>query len=343
MQTVVIEGQTGFSQISVGQSLADLAGCLPAGRVVIITDEIVFGLYRDQFPGGDVITIGCGEQIKTLETIAFIFDRLIELEADRSTFILGIGGGIVGDITGFAASTYMRGLHFGFAPTSLLAQVDASVGGKNGVNFKGYKKMVGVFNQPDFVIADIGTLKTLPPAEIACGLAEIIKHACIADSEYFKFIEDHCQAIERLDYDVMLSLVYESVKIKAAVVNQDEKEAGRRRILNFGHTIGHALEKTLKVSHGQAVSLGMVLAADLSQRKSLLSDSEAQRIKSLLERLNLPVRIEFDPKAVFEALKKDKKRQRSHIHFILLDRLGNAIVEDIDIAELEDWIMHVDV
>jgi 3-dehydroquinate synthase len=256
---------------------------------------------------------------------------------------VGIGGGIVGDITGFAASTYMRGLRFGFAATTLLAQVDASVGGKNGVNFKGYKNMVGVFNQPEFVIADIEMLKTLPPAEIACGLAEIVKHACIADSGYFDFIENHWQAIERLDPDVMLRLVIESVKIKASVVNQDEKEAGRRRILNFGHTIGHALEKTVKVSHGQAVSLGMVLAADLSKRKGLLSASEAERIKSLLGRLNLPVRIEFDRRAVFEALKKDKKRQHSHIHFILLNRLGEAVVEDIRIAELEDWIMRVEV
>jgi 3-dehydroquinate synthase len=342
MQTITVKGSTGRSQILVGGRLADLSNYLPDARVVIITDEVVAGLYRDQFPEGDVITIGCGERNKTLETIAAIFEKLIELEADRSTFIVGIGGGIVGDITGFAASTYMRGLRFGFVATTLLAQVDASVGGKNGVNFKGYKNMVGVFNQPEFVIADIDLLKTLPPSEIACGLAEIVKHACISDKNYFDFIENQCRAIERLDHEVMLRLVYESVKIKAGVVNQDEKEAGRRRILNFGHTIGHALEKTTQVSHGQAISLGMVMAANLSNRKGLLHQSEVQRINSLLDRLNLPVETEFDRKTVFEALKKDKKRQRSHIHFILLNHLGSAIIEDIRIKELEDWILYGD-
>ncbi len=338
MHTVIVEGQTGRSQILVGEKLSDLGRYLPAGHVVIITDEVVAGLYRDRFPDCDVITIGCGEQIKTLDTVAEIYDRLIDLEADRSTFLVGIGGGIVGDITGFAASTYMRGLRFGFVATSLLAQVDASVGGKNGVNFKGYKNMVGVFNQPEFVIIDIDMLHTLPPAEIACGLSEIVKHACIADKNYFEFIEDQSQAIERLDPDVMLRLIHESVQIKASVVNQDEKESGRRRILNFGHTIGHALEKTLKVSHGQAVSLGMMLAADLSNRKGLLQASDVQRIRSLLGRLNLPVTIEFDRQAVFDALKKDKKRRRSEIHFVLLNGLGNAVVENLSLGELEDWI-----
>ena len=200
MHEIIVEGQTGRSRIMVGERLDHLASYLPEGRTIIITDEKVGALYQDRFPTGEVITIGCGEKHKTLKTLATIYDRLIEAEADRSSFIVGIGGGIVGDVTGFAASTYMRGLRFGFVPTSLLAQVDATVGGKNGVNFMGYKNMVGVFNQPDFVIADITLLNTLPPEEIACGLAEIVKHGCIADATYFDFIEAHCNAIERLDH-----------------------------------------------------------------------------------------------------------------------------------------------
>ncbi len=339
MHEISIEGQTGRSRILVGESLENLPKYLPDGRSVIVTDEKVGALYGDRFPAGEVITIGCGEKHKTLESLATIYERLIETEADRSSFIVGIGGGIVGDVTGFAASTYMRGIRFGFVPTSLLAQVDATVGGKNGVNFKGYKNMVGVFNQPDFVIADITLLKTLPPEEVACGLAEIVKHGCIADKAYFEFIEAHCDAIARLDHDTMLHLVRESVRIKAAVVNQDEREAGERRKLNFGHTLGHAFEKTLGISHGEAVSAGMVIAAELSVRKGLLEENTLHRLKTLLERLKLPVTLSYDRQAVFQALKKDKKREKEHMHFVLLDALGKAVVESIQLNELEGWLM----
>ncbi len=339
MQSIVVEGQTGRSQIMVGETLANLSNHLPPGRTILITDEHVGNLYHEQFPACDIITIGLGEKIKTLATIEDIFNQLIALEADRTTFIVGIGGGIVGDITGFAASTYMRGLGFGFVATSLLAQVDATVGGKNGVNFKGFKNMVGVFNQPQFVIADIEMLKTLSPAEVACGLAEIVKHACIVDADYFDYIDSQCDAIGRLDPEVMHKLVYDSVVIKADVVNQDEREAGVRRKLNFGHTIGHALEKTLMISHGEAVSVGMVLAANLSWQKGLLSKAEVDRITTLLDRLNLPTQIDFDRQAVIDALGKDKKRESDHIKFVLLDGIGRSVIEDISLDELGQWIM----
>ncbi|MGD9368819.1 MAG: 3-dehydroquinate synthase [Desulfobacteraceae bacterium] len=339
MQSIIVEGQTGRSHIMVGESLANLSNHLPPGRTIIITDENVARLYQDQFPDCDVITIGLGEKIKTLITIENIFDQLINLEADRTTFIVGVGGGIVGDITGFAASTYMRGVRFGFVPTTLLAQVDATVGGKNGVNFKGFKNMVGVFNQPQFVIADIDVLKTLPPEEIACGLAEIVKHACIMDAAYFGEIENQCDAIARLDAAVMRKLVYDSVVIKADVVNQDEREAGVRRKLNYGHTLGHALEKTLGISHGEAVSVGMVLAAELSMQKGFISHQEVERIRSLLTRLHLPLEVDFDRQAVVDALGKDKKRESDNIKFVLLKEIGQAVIEDIAIEELRRWIM----
>lgn len=339
MQSIVVEGQTGRSHIMIGETLGNLANHLPPGRTILISDEKVAEIYQAQFPPCDLITIGLGEKKKTLATIESIFDQLIALEADRTTFIAGIGGGIVGDVTGFAASTYMRGLRFGFVASTLLAQVDATVGGKNGVNFKGYKNMVGVFNQPEFVIADISLLKTLPPDQISCGLAEIVKHACIKDADYFDYIENHCEDILRLDPEVMHKLVYESVAIKAAVVNQDEREAGERRKLNFGHTIGHALEKTIGISHGQAVSVGSVMAAEFSHAKGLLSKEEVERIKNLIARLNLPAGIDFDRKAVFDALGKDKKRERERIKFVLLNNIGQAVVEDISIEELGRWLM----
>jgi 3-dehydroquinate synthase len=339
IQSIVVEGRTGSSRIFVGASLDRLGDHLPGGRTIIITDPNVERLYGHRFPPADVITIGLGEKHKTLATIQEIFDRFIELEADRTTFVVGIGGGIVGDVTGFAASTYMRGLEFGFVASSLLAQVDATVGGKNGVNFKGYKNMVGVFNQPGFVLADIEMLKTLPAEEIACGLAEIVKHACIKDAGYFQYIEDHCDAIGRLDPQVMHKLVHDSVVIKSDVVNQDEREAGERRKLNFGHTIGHALEKTLGISHGTAVSVGMVMAARLSHQSGLIDLSAVQRIENLLTRLHLPVQIGFDPLAVFEALGKDKKRQGDKIKFVLLESIGRARIQDFTIEELGRWLI----
>ncbi len=340
MQSIIVEGQTGRSHIMIGETIANLGNHLPPGRIIFITDENIARLYKDQFPPGDIITIGTGEGIKTLATIEEIFSQLVSLEADRTAFIVGIGGGIVGDITGFAASTYMRGLGFGFVATSLLAQVDATVGGKNGVNFKGYKNMVGVFNQPHFVMIDIDLLKTLPADEVACGLAEIVKHACIADADYFAYIESQCDAIMQLEPAVMHKLVYDSVVIKSNVVNQDEREAGERRKLNFGHTMGHALEKTLGISHGTAVSVGMVMAAKLSRQHDLLSDQDFQRIMALLTRLNLPTQIDFKPEAVIEALGKDKKRENDLIKFVLLDGIGAAVVKDIAIEELARWILN---
>ncbi len=337
MQTIYVDGTTGRSHILIGEKLDHLGRYLPAGRTIVISDERVAALYGDRFPPGERIVIGCGEGIKTLETVSGIYRRLIDLSADRSTFVVGIGGGIVGDVAGFAASTFMRGLRFGFVATTLLAQVDASVGGKNGVNFQGYKNMVGVFNQPEFVIADIGLLHTLPPAELACGLAEIVKHAAIADDAYFDYIEKQGTAAERLEPEVMLHLVAESVRIKAGVVNRDEREAGERRILNFGHTFGHAFEKTLQLSHGAAVALGMVTAAELSRQEGLLPAAQVRRLTELLRRLKLPVQTSYDQAAILDALRKDKKRQREQVHMVLLDRVGHAVVRPMAMARIEQW------
>lgn len=338
MHVFEITGRSGRSRILIGERLSSLSRYLPPGRVIVITDENLFRLYRSRFPEAEVVVIGCGERVKTMETLSFIYDRLVSLEADRDTFIVGIGGGIVGDITGFAASTYMRGVRFGFVATSLLAQVDATVGGKNGVNFKGFKNMIGVFNQPEFVIADIGLLKTLPKAEIACGLAEIVKHGCILDDDYFRYIEDNIDSVGVLDESVMLELVKGSVSIKASVVNRDEREAGERRILNFGHTFGHALEKVLGLSHGEAVSLGMVFAARLSVDRGMLSGPDFVRLTDLLGRLNLPVSADYDRASVLEAVQKDKKRAGAAIQFVLLSGLGRAVVVPILLPELARWI-----
>lgn len=335
MKTIEIKGSGNNSTILIGEKLQNLEKYIPAGSMTVITDTNFWDIYHDKIPDCNVIKIGTGEKEKTLDTVCRIYEKLVEAEADRSSFLVGIGGGIVCDITGFVASTYMRGLKFGFVSSTLLSQVDASVGGKNGVNFKGYKNMVGVFNQPEFVICDIDLLKTLPPRELSNGFAEIVKHAAIADINYFNFIEENYSTALDLDKSILERLVYDSVVIKASVVNRDEKEKGERRKLNFGHTLGHAIEKTAGAHHGEAVSAGMVAAAALSVKKGLLPAKDAERIKRLLDKLQLPISITVPREALLNAMKKDKKREGNNIHFILLNGLGNAIVEKLSIKELE--------
>ena len=335
MKTLEIHGSTGDSYIHVGEILRNLEKYIPSKNVVLITDKNVKRFYENDFPPHPVITIDIGEKIKNLDTVRDIYEKLVAVGADRSTFIVGLGGGIVCDIAGFVASTYLRGVRFGFVSSTLLSQVDASVGGKNGVNFKGYKNMVGVFNQPEFVICDLNLLNTLPKKEILNGMAEIVKHGAIEDADLFAYLEEHSQKALALDIEVIEKLVYDSIVIKSAIVNQDELEKGARRKLNFGHTFGHAFEKTTAVPHGEAVSVGMVMASALSVKRGRLSAEDAGRIKTLLQRIGLPVDIHTEGKRVFDALKKDKKRRGDHIYFVLLNEIGNAFVDQIPINELE--------
>ena len=335
MKTFEIHGSTGDSLIHVGETLQNLQNYIPSENVVFITDKNVTQFYENDFPPHPGITIDIGEKIKNLDTIRNIYEKLVAFGADRSTFIVGIGGGIVCDIAGFVASTYLRGVRFGFVSSTLLSQVDASVGGKNGVNFKDYKNMIGVFNQPEFVICDLNLLNTLPKKEILNGMAEIVKHGIIEDASLFAYLEKHFQKALSLDVDVIEKLVYDSIIIKSAIVNQDELEKGARRKLNFGHTFGHAFEKTTGVPHGEAVSAGMVVASQLCVKRGHLSAKDAERIESLLQKIGLPVRIQAEKKSVLDALKKDKKRKGDRIYFVLLNEIGNAFVEQIAITDLE--------
>ena len=338
MDVVPIVVNSGTSRILVGERLENLQRYLPAAKPIIITDVNVRRLYPLDSMAVEVITIGTGEEIKTLDTIRDIYGRLLSCEADRSTFIVGIGGGIVCDITGFAAATFLRGLRFGFVATTLLAQVDAAIGGKNGVNFIGYKNMVGLIHQPEFVICDPETLKTLPQKEISCGLAEIVKHAAIADAALFAYLEKHAEDILALNSEVIEKLVQTSVRIKSAVVGRDEKEKGERRLLNFGHTFAHAIEKVMGTSHGEAVSRGMAIAAALSVKKGLLTEDENKRLRALLNNLKLPTYFGLETQAVVHAIGKDKKREGNWIHFVLLNGIGSAIVDKITVEELKDVI-----
>jgi 3-dehydroquinate synthase len=337
MKSIKIYGTAGPSEILINERLDNLKNYLPVKKPIIITDKNVKALYGSHFPECRLITINTGEEIKTLETVKYIYQELTGLDADRSSFIVGIGGGIVCDIAGFVGSTYMRGLRFGFVSTTLLSQVDASVGGKNGVNLDGFKNMIGVFNQPEFVICDLNLLKTLPKKEILCGFAEIVKHAAIADHNMFRFLEEHYEQALSLEIKIIEKLVYDSVIIKSEIVNRDEKEKGERIKLNFGHTFGHAIEKITTLAHGLAVGAGMLAASALSVKKGLLSETEDQRLGKLLKNLGFPVQPKPGRKKISQALKKDKKRRHDLINFVLLSKIGNAVIKEISIQELSEF------
>lgn len=340
MKTLSIHSAIGDSDILVGETLANVGKYLPKNRkIAIITDKNIRTLYGSQFPQCDVvIEIPEGENNKVLHTLEDIFEQLVAAEFDRTSFILAIGGGIVCDVSGFAAATFMRGIEFGFVSTTLLSQVDASVGGKNGVNFKGFKNMIGTFCLPRFVICELQMLKTLSTSELLSGMAEVVKHGAIADLDLFEYIESYPDKVLAYDAEALERFVYDSVVIKSNIVNKDAKEGGARRFFNFGHTFGHAIEKNTKMPHGYAVSIGMVIASKMSAARGLLSQHDVDRIIKVLQALGLPTECEIEPKALFEALKRDKKRDGDGIHFVLLDKIGNAVVEKLSLTELEQII-----
>ena len=277
----------GRSRVVVGRAVEELPRLLPQGRVIVLTDRNVARCRPELFEGCDPICMEPGEEHKTLQTVEEVCRELIRRGADRTTFLLGVGGGIVTDVTGFVASVYMRGVPFGFVSTTLLGCVDASVGGKNGVNLDGYKNMAGVFAQPQFVVCDTSLFATLPLREIRAGLAEAVKAGIIGDEPLFGLIERAGLDGLCADPEAMDKVVVHSVRLKAAVVSRDEREHGERRKLNLGHTFGHAVEKcSREMIHGEAVAVGMAIAARLSVKLGLLAPAACDRIVRLLAALD---------------------------------------------------------
>ncbi|MDR2065862.1 MAG: 3-dehydroquinate synthase [Prevotellaceae bacterium] len=338
MQTTEIKTATGkHSKIFTGVDFTRFQNCLSAHRVVIIIDENVYKLYPF-FKNFDCIKIRANEKNKTLETVKNIISQLIELQADRTTFIAGIGGGITCDIAGFSASVYMRGLRFGFVATSLLSQVDASIGGKNGVNFDGFKNMIGTFNQPEFVICDTNMLATLPQNEFIGGMSEIVKIALIKDSEMFDSIEYNTDAILKRDKKILQELIEKSIRHKADIVRNDEFEKGERRSLNFGHTLAHAIERNSDISHGFAVGTGIMFAAKISKHFDLISTGNVVRIKNLLSNLGLPLHTDIDGEILFKTIIADKKKNDDEINFVLIREIGKSLEKNIKINDLKSLI-----
>lgn len=303
-------------------------------NTIIITDEIVNDLYRDTFASFPVITFPAGEHNKVQASADHIIGELIRLGATRDSLLVGVGGGVVTDMTGFVAAIYMRGIAFALVPTSLLAMVDASVGGKNGIDVGVIKNVVGTIRQPEFILFDNTFLRTLPVAEWVNGFAEIIKHACIVDAVLFSMLQGFTLHEYQFDEMLVAELIERNVQLKTTIVVEDEFEKGQRKLLNFGHTLGHAIENLYHIPHGHAVSIGMVAACNLSEQMNGLHFEDAKKIIELLSKYQLPVDIETDFEKVFEVLKMDKKRIGDSIDLILLNKIGEAVIRSVPLNDI---------
>ena len=303
---------------------------------IIVTDENIFNQHEKKFKGWNTIVLKAGEEHKVQETADTVIEQLIEMEADRKSTLIGIGGGVITDLTGYVASVYMRGIRFGFVPTSLLAMVDASIGGKNGIDVGEYKNMVGIIRQPSFILHDMIFLNTLPENEWRNGFAEVIKHAAIKDLSMFKDLEKNSLKYYQKNKVKACELIQRNALLKTKVVQQDEFETGDRKLLNFGHTLGHALETQYELSHGEAISIGMSYASELSQK--LLGFKEPERVIALLDKYSLPVQAEFDKDKVINILRMDKKKVKDSINYILLERTGKAVIRQIPIEQLYQYL-----
>ncbi|MFZ0544204.1 MAG: 3-dehydroquinate synthase [Candidatus Promineifilaceae bacterium] len=346
--TLPIEHPNGRYQVIVGRKLLPrlrkLAGI--DGPFVIVTDTHVGRLYADQLKTVDtpIITVPAGEYYKRLETVALLYDEFLAAGLDRQGTAVAFGGGVVGDMTGFAAASYMRGIHFVQCPTSLLAMVDASVGGKTGVDLPQGKNLVGAFKQPTAVIADLDTLQTLPPEQFAAGMAEVIKGGLIGDPALFEQLESNKQAVHSHSPAAQLrSMVVDAIRVKQEVVQADPFENGRRAVLNLGHTFGHAIEQvsSYQVSHGYGVAMGLVAAARLSAVLGHCGPDLESRIETLLLKQQLPTRIPADLSAgdIIQAMSSDKKKAAGKIRFILIRDVGDVFISrDVEETAVQETI-----
>ena len=338
--TVALGSRSYPIYIGVGllQHVERIVSHLAQPRVVIVTNTVVAPLYLTQLADGlrahgvSVVSVVLpdGEAYKTVDTLNIIYDQLLAEHCERKTTLIALGGGVIGDLTGFAAACYLRGVPFIQVPTTLLAQVDSSVGGKTGVNHPLGKNMIGAFYQPRMVLADIDTLRTLPARELSAGLAEVIKYGLIYDAEFFCWLENNIERLRALDEQALVHAIHRSCAIKAEIVAQDEHESGVRALLNLGHTFGHAIESGMGYGnwlHGEAVAAGTVMAADLSRRMGWLNTADVARIRAMYVRAGLPERApDLGLDTWMRWMGLDKKVEEGRIRFVLLRAIGRAEV-----------------
>ncbi len=355
MQTLHVELGDRRYPIFIGADLDSkqlLAPYLHGKQVMLVTNTTVQALYLEHYldvlHGLDKVVSSCvlpdGEKYKNIEHLNLIFDALLSAGFNRDCTVLALGGGVIGDMAGFASACFQRGVNFVQVPSTLLSQVDSSVGGKTGINHPLGKNMIGAFQQPQVVLADMAHLKTLPPRELSAGLAEIIKYALLGDTEFLVWLEQHMEGLVAGDLDLLAQAVYRSCAHKARIVANDEKEQGERALLNLGHTFGHAIESYLGYGewlHGEAVATGMVMAADLSQRMGWISIADVERVKNILIRAQLPIacpQIPLDEFLGFMA--HDKKVLNGQLRLVLLKQLGQAIItRDFDVESMHQAIL----
>lgn len=325
-----------------GKRMRELRSATIGTKVAVVTNPLLLKLYgkrlihnlRAEGFAVTTIVVPAGERSKDLSWVGRIIDKLVAEKFERRSALVALGGGVIGDLTGFAASVYLRGIPYIHVPTTVIAQVDSSVGGKTAVNHAKGKNLIGAFYQPKLVFADVEVLNSLDQRELIGGLAEVIKYGVIADAKLFRFLETDMERVLGRDPDVWLHLVKRSCEIKAAVVSADEREGGRRRMLNYGHTMGHAIETVTGYrwyTHGEAIAIGMAFASQLSVAEGLCGTTTANRQRDLLVKAGLPTAMpDLPPAAVMQAIARDKKVVAEKVHFVLVDRIGRVRVETVD-------------
>jgi 3-dehydroquinate synthase len=334
MKELILNFKNNSTKILIGESFLNLSNLCNLNKSILITDTNLSSIYKDQLPDIRLIEISPGENSKSIETITYIIDKLLDFNIDRDFTIIAFGGGVISDISGFVASIYNRGIKFGIVASTLLSQVDASIGGKNGININAFKNKIGTFYQPEFIISDLNLLKTLSIEEFNNGIAEIIKTSLIDDETFFEIVEKSDISTEKLNE--LEEIVHRTAQIKSKIVQNDEIESNLRRILNFGHTFGHAIELEYNLPHGKAISLGMIQALEISNKLLNFPKNKIKRIKELFVKYNLLPEINTNKKKIIEIIQKDKKRESDYINFILLEDIGKPVIKEISINYLSE-------
>lgn len=318
-------------------SFDDLKELAPVESSFIITDENLFQHYQHELSFWKVIRIPAGESSKSFLIVEHIIRQLLGFQADRNCLLVGFGGGVITDLTGFIAGIYKRGVRFGFMPTSILGMVDASVGGKNGINFDSIKNCIGLLKHPEFILHNFSLLRTLPKKEWINGFAEIIKHSCLFKNDLFEYLNKYTLTDFLEDESLIENIIKNNAILKAKFVQEDEADLGSRRILNFGHTLGHAIESEHLLAHGQAVTVGIVFAAWLSE--TYLGFTRSDDLKILIKRYDLPISFPFNKLRTLQRIQQDKKRESQFVNFILLEEIGKPSVKPISMKDLESKIL----
>ncbi len=331
---MIVEGANRNCKILTDHSYKNVGDLIPTRKVIFITDDNVYNHYPDFFQAHPHIILPAGESQKSLATIESLYRQLLDKKIDRHSFIVGFGGGVITDITGYLASTFYRGVPFGFIASSFLAQVDAAIGGKNGVNLDKYKNLIGTINQPSFVICDTELLQSLDQEILKDGIMEALKHFAIRDGSRFDWLMNNKQAILNKDDTILKELVKTAAQIKVDIVNQDENESGIRKLLNFGHSYGHAIEKLSGLSHGKSIAIGMQMAGKLSHQLGYCNKEVYLQLCEAIKAFDMPINSDLPFASLIDVIAKDKKKVDASIDYIFLKNIGQASIERIPLTTL---------